>query len=271
VRTEGENVFSNFVVLAFIMTFHVRFPFSHFIFPDYGSRSSQAAKQIDQAQARGLTHKEMNGEKAKEILGKVARNPLRYLIDLRALLKGCFYIAYFRIFNPRIRIRFPFFVYYKVNISGPGSVLLDANCSVHKNLFLGLSIVTLSPSAKVNIGKHCALGGLRIVCSDGVEIGERTMVGFSLVQDCLFSHTAKTKDRSDLSDILKPELIKIGKNVWLGGRSCILVGTVVGDDSVISIGSVSYKSKIQDYCLACGNPIMRPSPISQRLSLRRTT
>lgn len=211
----------------------------------------------------------MNKKNIAKVLKKVIENPLRYVVDFRALLKGCFYIAYFRAFKPRTRIRFPFFAYHKVVIKGPGTVLIDRNCSIYKNVLQGLCIVTLSPSAKVVIGRHCVLGGVTIRCRECVEMDENTMAGFSTLQDCLIAQTAGNQDRSILTGVLQPRSIKIGKNVWLGGRSCILTGTTIGDNSVVATGSVCYRSNIPEYCLVSGNPIMRPSPISRILEFRK--
>ena len=55
--------------------------------------------------------------------------------------------------------------------------------------------------------------------------------------------------------------------MWLGALSCILSGTIIGDDSVISFGSVCYKLKVKKYSLVVGNPGVRSLPIRHVLLL----
>jgi acetyltransferase-like isoleucine patch superfamily enzyme len=213
----------------------------------------------------------MNQKNIKTILREVMRNPLRYLIGLCALLKGSLYIVSFLVFKPRVKIRFPFFAYHKVAIKGPGSVFIDRNCSVYKNVLQGLSIVTLSPTARVTIGQGCALGGVTVRCRTDIDIDDNTMAGYSVVQDCLITEKNTIRYRDTDREILEAGPIKIGKNVWLGGRSGIFGGTTIENDSVISAGSVCYKSRVPEYCLASGNPIMRPSPIPKILNFKKGT
>ena len=99
---------------------------------------------------------------------------------LKALLRGTFTVFYYRLFNRRVRIAFPFFMYETFRVSGPGKVFIGGSCSIYPNMFDGVSIVTLDQNAEVHIGVNCSLGGVTIRCRERIEIGDRVMVGWSL-------------------------------------------------------------------------------------------
>ncbi len=47
--------------------------------------------------------------------------------------------------------------------------------------------------------------------------------------------------------------MKIGNNCWIGEKSIILPGVILGDFCVVGAGSVVTKSA-PDYCMLVGNP-----------------
>lgn len=175
----------------------------------------------------------------------------------KALLKGLCYIAYFRLFKPNVIIKFPFFVYYRFKITGPGTVFINRGCSVYANSFDGLCIATLSPSAQVTIGKGCDLGGMTIRCSNSISIGDFVMSANCLLQDCLF--TVNRRLHSTPNDLAtrseKPPSLSIGNQVWLTGQTILLSGAEIGDESVLGTGSLCFERKIAKSHLAVGNPV----------------
>lgn len=185
---------------------------------------------------------------------------------LIAFIKGTYYIIFYRIINPNVVIHFPFLAFYKVRIIGPGSVKIGKNCWAQKNVFKGLTIVTLSKKAKVFIGEDCALGGLTIRCFDEVKIGDRVLIGNSLIQDVPFCEIGMVKSLYG-RDKITPLPISVGNNVWIGMGTCILSGTIISDDSTMSVGSFSYNIEINEYCLSSGNPIIRSVQIDNILNL----
>lgn len=196
------------------------------------------------------------------------------IASVRALLRGCLYIAYYRLFNPNVKIKWPFFVHMKfqalgqnIQILGPGKVFIDRCCSIWPNIFHGLSIVTLTPAAHVIIGSHCSLGGLTIRCRNCVTIGNKTITANSLIQDCLFVHLESAKSCNPALSGMDGSPVNIGNNVWLGGQSLVLGGSSVGSDSVVSWGATLHDTLVKEYCLVSGNPAQRPLPIPSILRL----
>lgn len=193
---------------------------------------------------------------------KLARNRRDGLRKLGAALRGTCYAAYFRLFRRDVVIELPFLAYERVSITGPGSVRIGRYCSVYPNVFRGLSIVTLSPSAVVRIGERCSLGGLAIRCRDRVVIGERTMTAHSLIQDVLlFSVSPRSGEGNGA--VMMSGAIEVGRNAWIGGLACLLPGSSVGDDSVLAWGATCFDAVIPPASLASGNPVTRTLPIAR--------
>lgn len=193
------------------------------------------------------------------------KNPNEIPKTVLALLRGLFYIVYYRIFAHSVKIGFPFLAYAKVNISGPGRVEIGGGCDVFKNVFKGLAIVTLSKDSIVEIGKKCSLGGLTIRCRTKVTLGDRVMTAVSLVQDSFFIYEESiTEGRS----VPESKPASIGPNVWLGGECIILGGSSIGEDSVVAAGALCIDASMKDYSLVSGNPARKALPIERLLRFK---
>ncbi len=201
------------------------------------------------------------------IVRETSRNPLYAVSMLGALLRGTWYIWFFRLFKRSVIIRFPFKAFTKVTIVGPGSVFIDRHCAVYKNTFKGLSIVTLSSDARVRIGRHCNLGGIAIRCRRDISIGDRTMAAYSLLQDDMFMHDGAAAGIA-IGKELPGISITVGRNVWIAAQSVVLGGSDIREDTVMSSGSACSEYFAPAYSLVMGNPAKRPMPISRVLNLR---
>lgn len=195
-------------------------------------------------------------------------NPYAAASLVKAFLRGSVNILYYKCVNPRVVIKQPFFVYEKFEVSGPGRVCIDANCSIFPSVFRGVSIITLTPQAEVRIGNYCSFGGMMIRCQREVEIGDRAMAGYSLIQDTLFTEDLNLCENNYGQNAQTDSGVKIGKNVWIGAHSCILQNTRIGDDSVISLGAVCRNMEVKDYHLASGNPCRHSLPIARIVQYR---
>ncbi|OPY91676.1 MAG: Galactoside O-acetyltransferase [Syntrophus sp. PtaU1.Bin208] len=190
-------------------------------------------------------------------------NPVGFAGLVKALLRGTLTVLYCKIAKPRVRIEFPFFMYETFRVNGPGRVFVGSYCWIYPNMFEGVSIVTLDPDAEVRIGRNCSLGGVTIRCRKKIEIGDRILAAQSLIQDCMLAECPGMWADGAIPQEMIPRPIKIGRNVWIGAQSCILGGTTIGDESVISLGTVCHGTMIEEYHLASGNPSLRPVSISR--------
>ncbi len=207
-------------------------------------------------------------KKIIKYLKRLISDPLHFLKGLLALLKGSLYIVYYRLFRRNINIGFPFKAFSKVSIIGPGVVKIGKNCSVYKNVFKGLTIVTYSSDAVVVIGRGCTLGGLTIRCSKGIEIGDHVMTATSLIQDSFFVNQDRAMSLSINELIPEFEAISIGNNVWLAMGSAVMGGCIIGNDCVVAAGAWCFDSEINDYSLAIGNPVRKALPIERLQRLK---
>lgn len=203
-----------------------------------------------------------------KIIRLFASNPTGAAGLLKALLRGTFTVFYYRLVNRRVRIAFPFFMYETFRVSGPGKVFIGGSCSIYPNMFDGVSIVTLDQNAEVHIGINCSLGGVTIRCRERIEIGDRIMAGHSLIQDCMLAEWPAVRANEVVLREKPSRAIRIGRNVWVGAQTCILRGTKIGDDSVVSLGTVCYGAGIEEYHLTSGSPSLRPVPISRLMRMQ---
>lgn len=75
-------------------------------------------------------------------------------------------------------------------------------------------------------------------------------------QNCFISgqsHIFQDISRDILRQGVETKQVVIGKNVWIGSNTVILLGVRIGDNSVIGAGSTVVKD-IPPYCVAVGNP-----------------
>lgn len=147
-------------------------------------------------------------------------------------------------------------------------MFIGGSCSIYTNMFDGVTIVTLDPNAEVHIGVNCSLGGVTIRCRERIEIGDRIMAGHSLIQDCMLAECPAAGANEVMDREMPSRVIRVGRNVWVGAQSCILCGTTIGDDSVVSLGTVCYGAGIEEYQLASGSPSLRPVPIVRLMRMQ---
>ena len=103
----------------------------------------------------------------------------------------------------------------------------------------------------VHIETDCHISAI-----NSIEIGNNVLIAsFVYISD-------HQHGNNDYFDILTPPIernlfskgaIKIGNNVWIGEKVCILPGVTIGDGAIIGAGSTVTKD-IPSYSIAVGNP-----------------
>ena len=186
---------------------------------------------------------------------KTVRSPVKVCKRIWALSRGIWYIVFYRITKKDVVIRFPFWVYCRVHISGPGRVFIDRGCETGWNNFYYLNIETLSENAKVVIGKGCGLSGVTIRCAGNVVIKDNTWMAATLIQDINIVSQRVSKEE------IKPgSSIIIGKDVWCAANAIVLANSIIGDGSVIGSNGLIYNFEVPSKCLAAANPVRRCVP-----------
>jgi acetyltransferase-like isoleucine patch superfamily enzyme len=132
-----------------------------------------------------------------------------------------------------------------IQINDNGRMIIEG-----KVLLYPCSAFVVDAGASLKIGGGTYIGDAsRVICQTGIDIG----------RDCALSWEVQIMD-SDLNRIEhngeivnKPEPIRIEDHVWIGSRTTILKGVVIGEGAVIGCNSVVTRS-IPPLALAAGNP-----------------
>lgn len=97
------------------------------------------------------------------------------------------------------------------------------------------------------INRNCSLYASGRIKNAEIILGNNVAIGPEV---CIFS-AGHDYNKLILPDIAKT--VKIGDNVWIGGRSIILPGVEIGEGAVVGAGSIVTKN-IGPYEIVAGNP-----------------
>ncbi|NJN24878.1 MAG: acyltransferase [Cyclobacteriaceae bacterium] len=115
------------------------------------------------------------------------------------------------------------------------------NSSKYKNIIGGdtRSSIVVKRGANLLIGSNFRMSNSAIYCAESISVGNNVMIGGSCrIWDTDF-HPLNPSDRSDNpNEGYKTRPITIGDNVFIGGFSIILKGTIIGNGAIIGAGSV---------------------------------
>lgn len=104
-------------------------------------------------------------------------------------------------------------------------------------------------STFATLGKGSIVIGYTMI-NAGVSIGNNVVIQ----SHCVIGHDIWIDDHTVLSSGFMPSgNIKIGKRVFVGLNTCTIDGVQIGDDSIVSLGSVIYKN-VATGMIVMGNP-----------------
>lgn len=183
---------------------------------------------------------------------------LRYYIGIVvSKLFTTFIIWFFK----RVNIGRGTIVYYKssiVNLSKNGSINIGDGCLIgrsslgyHAGMPFFTSILNDGVESIVDVGCNCRINGAYIHAKKCITIGNNCVVasGVSIIDSN--GHETYSTDRTVGVDT--PESVAIGDNVWIGLNAIVLKGTTIGNNSIVSAGSV-VKGDFPENSLISGNP-----------------
>jgi acetyltransferase-like isoleucine patch superfamily enzyme len=101
---------------------------------------------------------------------------------------------------------------------------------------------------RVQIATGCMLGA----SSAGLYIGDDVLIG----PNCVIMTGNYTYDRLDVplqEQDFVPQRTVIGRNVWIGANACVMGGAEIGDNAIVSVGSV-VTGKVPPNSVVLGNP-----------------
>lgn len=101
------------------------------------------------------------------------------------------------------------------------------------------------------IGEESNLNGVNIFARKSVIIGKNAEIASGVIITDLNGHPTYSTNRTKGEDTPSP--VVIGNNVWIGLNSIILKGTEIGDNCIVSAGSV-VKGIFPPNSIITGNP-----------------
>lgn len=122
-----------------------------------------------------------------------------------------------------------------LRIDGEGTVALGDGCEFDQGSG-GNAIHALHRGVSVDIGAGCYLNGLDVFATDDTTIGDRCIIGLCSMATTDFHSTRA--DRWSPAAPVRHGPIAIGENVWIAARTVVTKGVTIGDNSVVSIGTV---------------------------------
>ena len=192
-------------------------------------------------------------EKLIKKISKAKSDPCEAFCYLMSLLRGKFYKFRCNIFSPRIQIGARFRLRSRINIQGPGKVIIGNDVTADLSFLRIPSIITHTKESCVIIGNGTYLGGTRISCVESVEIGEEGLLGSATIIDSdVIPADYITIDDQWIEQHVRP--IRIGSHFWAGTNAFILKGAKIGNECVLGAGGLVYDKTFPDRSLLIGNP-----------------
>jgi acetyltransferase-like isoleucine patch superfamily enzyme len=132
------------------------------------------------------------------------------------------------------------------DINNEGKFTIGENCAFRS--FRLRQHITVKENAELAIGYNSFLNdGVNICSTQSIRIGHNAKIGdMTYIYDTNFHEISPEKPTKNAA-------VSIGNNVWIGTKSIILPGSVIGDHCVIAAGSI-VTGAIPAKSLAAGAP-----------------
>jgi acetyltransferase-like isoleucine patch superfamily enzyme len=165
-------------------------------------------------------------------LKAAVRSPRKAILVLRAMAKGQWYRAWYRLRGVRFEAGRNLRVFGTLSIKGPGLVRFGNDVVVD----MRVTPWTHDAAATIEIGDGTFLNGTQFGCINRIVVGPHSIIAAASIMDTNF-HSVDV-ERHDTTAYVKTAPVRIGANVWIGARAGILPGTTIGENSVVGFGAV---------------------------------
>lgn len=120
-----------------------------------------------------------------------------------------------------------------------------------------LTKITVAKDGELTIGDNSGLSSSVIICKKSVTLGDNVNIGAGCLILDTNMHSTDWRIRADrnidIPENAQKAPVVIEDNVFIGARSIICKGVIIGRSSMIAAGSVVVKD-IPANCIAGGNP-----------------
>ena len=139
-----------------------------------------------------------------------------------------------------------------------------ADIKIGSDCLISATIVAEIDASKISIGDRVFIGGQSLIsCLEKVTIGNDVLISYQVIIMDSDNHSLRASERlGDLSRWMDNKYdwshvnsspVSIESKSWIGARSMILKGVVIGEGAIVSAGSVVTRS-VPPYTLVGGNP-----------------
>ncbi len=173
----------------------------------------------------------------------------KIIVTLARMASFVFTLKYRIFYRERVKFGKNFITDWRLHISGPGKVIFGDNVHAWARKEPN-ELYTYDRDAVIQIGSNTRVNGIECHCKKRIEIGDNSLVT-GIYIDTDFHSTALDRNNDEAEAKSKP--IIIGKNTWVGGRSAILKGVTIGDNSIVGFGSVVTQD-VPPNVIVAGNP-----------------
>ncbi len=156
---------------------------------------------------------------------------------------------------PRVQVAPGLMIYKRLSVEGPGTVSIGPNCvvdGIRGDSSQYVTIDTHHPGAVITIGANASLYAARISSKFMITIGDNVLVEESSIVDTDF-HSIERRRKAPEHENVDACRISIGNNVLIGARSVVTKGVAIGENAIVTPGSVVFLPVKPDSVVA-GNP-----------------
>jgi acetyltransferase-like isoleucine patch superfamily enzyme len=101
--------------------------------------------------------------------------------------------------------------------------------------------IKINPCMSISLGNNVDLAwGVIITTGGGVEIGDRTLIGYRTIITSA-NHVIPRNKGKIFNAGHTPKKVVIGSDAWIGGNCVITAGVIIGEGAVVAAGSVVTK------------------------------
>jgi len=166
------------------------------------------------------------------LIARALREPRVAIREGRAILKGIWCRAWFKVRGVRFRAGRNLRIDGRLVIRGPGRVIFGDNVRV------GMTVTpwTYARDSVISVGSDSFINGTNFGCQREIRVGARAILGQASIMDTDFHSVEIDRHRPDARVRVAPVVLE--DNVWVGAQVGILPGTRIGQNSVVGFGAV---------------------------------
>lgn len=138
-----------------------------------------------------------------------------------------------------------------IAVKGKGSIKIGNDCNLANYYSVPNIITSRGDSGLITIGAQCYFNGTTILSESSIELEKLCMVSDVTIMDT-DAHSIDI-NRWDPKAKIRTKPIYIGENVWIGSKSAILKGVVIGKNSVVGLGTI-VRQLVPENVVVIGNP-----------------